>query len=238
MKKHVAAIVLAAGQGKRMKTTTRKQFLTLAGKPLIYYSLQAFEQAEFVDSVILVTNVDELAYVQNEIVAAYGFRKVTAVVPGGSERFESVWRGLQQLRQQSAELSGYVFIHDGARPLLSPGVLDRVYREVQEYRACVVGVPAKDTIKIADAAGIIQSTPDRRQVWVIQTPQVFALDLVYEAYRRLMAAGITTVTDDAMVVERMLELPVKITRGDYENIKITTKEDLEIAALFLKNKGE
>lgn len=234
--KKSTAIVLAAGQGKRMGTKVQKQFLDLCGKPVLWYSLQAFETSAWVDEMILVTGEDLIAYCQEEIVEKYGFRKVRAVVAGGAERYHSVYRGLQAISDVEQRI---VFIHDGARPFLTEEMIERAYKETLEHGACVVGMPVKDTIKIADENGFIRETPKRSLVWQIQTPQVFDAELIVPAYRQviereqeLLDKGVQ-ITDDAMVVETMCAHPVKLVQGSYENMKLTTPEDLKVAEAFL-----
>lgn len=222
------AIVLAAGQGKRMGTQIQKQYLELNGKPILYYSLYAFEQSSLIDEVILVVGENQIEYCETEIVSKYQFKKIRKIVQGGSERYHSVWYGLQEVDE------GYVFIHDGARPFINEEILTRAYKEVQEYKACVVGMPTKDTIKIADGDGFVADTPDRSKLWMVQTPQVFETALVKEAYEKLMKQAQVNVTDDAMVVEQMLGGQVKLVEGSYQNIKITTPEDLQIATIFME----
>ncbi len=229
-KKKCTAIVLAAGQGRRMGTKVQKQYLEIDGKPVLYYSLHTFEQSEIIDEIILVVGDNQAEYCQNEIVSKYGFSKVRRIVQGGAERYISVWNGLQEVDD-----GGYVFIHDGARPFINEKILNRAYNDVQLCKSCVVGMPVKDTIKLADSEGFVNETPDRSLVWMIQTPQVFESSLVKQAYALLMEQEHIQVTDDAMVVEKMLGHKVKLTMGSYENIKITTPEDLEIAEIFVKN---
>lgn len=229
-KKKCTAIVLAAGQGKRMGTKVQKQYLEIEGKPVLYYSLHTFEQSPIIDEIILVVGENQVEYCQDEIVAKYGIRKVKKIVQGGTERYHSVWNGLQEV-----EDDGYVFIHDGARPFINEEILARAYKDVQECKACVVGMPVKDTIKLADREGFVDETPERSLMWMIQTPQVFETNLVKKAYALLMGEKDIQVTDDAMVVEQMLGCKVKLTFGSYENIKITTPEDLDIAKIFVKN---
>lgn len=229
-KRTCTAIILAAGSGKRMGTKTQKQYLDLEGKPVLYYSLRTFEKAERIDDIILVVGESEISYCQEEIVRRYGFTKVQKVVAGGNERYESVWNALQV-----CDSADYVFIHDGARPFVSEDMIERAYQTVISDRACVIGMPVKDTIKIADEEGYIAETPNRDYVWMIQTPQVFEKELVYTAYAKLMENPRMKVTDDAQVVESMMYEDVRLVYGSYENIKITTPEDLEIAKLFLKN---
>lgn len=233
------AIVLAAGQGKRMQSEIPKQYLPLCGKPVIYYSLKAFEDSA-IDDIVLVAGKGEEAFCQKEILEKYGFGKVRAVVAGGKERYASVINGIQAINWDC----GYIFIHDGARPLISGEIIERAYREVRQAKACVVGMPVKDTIKIADENGCVADTPARSLVWQIQTPQVFERGLITCAYEKLLreedtlsAKGIA-VTDDAMVVEYFMKTPVKLVQGSYENMKITTPEDLKIAELFLRGLSE
>ena len=157
--------------------------------------------------------------------------KVKKIVSGGAERYDSVWNGLQETKAD-----GFVFIHDGARPFVDGEIIRRGYECVSADRACVAGMPAKDTVKIADENGFVADTPDRSKVWIVQTPQVFETALVKEAYRLLMEKGHSAVTDDAMVVEQMLHFPIRLFYGSYENIKITTPEDLGTAEGFLKNR--
>ena len=227
-KKRCTAIVLAAGRGSRMGTKIQKQYLEIGGRPVLYYSLAAFEASAVIDDVVLVVGEGQEAYCREEIVEKYHFTKVHTITPGGSERYESVYKALCVIRDE-----GYVFIHDGARPFVTEEIIGRAYEAVCGHRACVVGMPSKDTIKVADEAGYSRETPDRSYLWCIQTPQVFETALVKDAYARLMQEPCVQVTDDAMVVEQMLGLPVKLVEGSYRNIKITTPEDMAVAEAFL-----
>ena len=228
-RKHCTAIVLAAGQGKRMGTKVHKQYLLISGRPVLYYSLDTFQKSGIIDEIYLVTGAGEEEYCRNDIVKQYGFDKVTKILTGGAERYHSVWNALQEVEE-----GGYVFIHDGARPFVDEEIIARAYDEVCAYGACVVGMPVKDTIKQADENGYVAGTPDRDRLWMVQTPQVFSTELVKGAYRMLMRETYIHVTDDAMVVETMLGHPVKLVCGSYENIKITTPEDLDIGEIFAK----
>ncbi|MDE7330840.1 MAG: 2-C-methyl-D-erythritol 4-phosphate cytidylyltransferase [Lachnospiraceae bacterium] len=229
-----AAVVLAAGSGKRMGSSTKKQYMLVDGKPIIYYALKTFQDS-FIDEIVLVASPEDIDFCRKEIVEEYGFNKVSRVVEGGRERYHSVAAGLRSIAG-----CDYIFIHDGARPVITEEILDRVFADVKEYQACVVGMPVKDTIKIADEKGNIATTPRRDLVWTVQTPQVFAYSLIKNAYdellereQELLAAG-TAITDDAMVVESLTGHLVRLTKGSYENIKITTPEDIQIAESFLK----
>ena len=225
------AIVLAAGKGSRMGTKIQKQYLEICGKPVLYYSLAAFEASPVIDEIVLVTGEGQIDYCRENIVEAYGILKVSKIVVGGKERYESVYKALREI-----EPEGYVFIHDGARPFVDEAMITRVYEEVCAFHACVVGMPVKDTIKIADEDGFVKETPDRSRVWMVQTPQVFETAIVKQAYSKLMETEKTNVTDDAMVVEQMMQIPVKFVEGSYENIKITTPEDLKIGEIFAKDR--
>lgn len=230
-KRYCTAIVLAAGSGRRMGTKVHKQYLLMGGRPVLYYSLRAFEDSGVIDEIILVCGSGEEEYCRRELVERYGISKVRRIVPGGAERYDSVWNGLRETKD------GFVYIHDGARPFVDEDMIRRAYDCVSEYHACAAGVPSKDTVKLAGADGMVEETPDRSRVWIVQTPQVFERELIYRAYAALMEKKDTAVTDDAMAAEKMLGCQVRLFHGSYENIKITTPEDLEIAEVFLKRKS-
>lgn len=234
------AIVLSAGQGKRMGTAVQKQYIEIEEKPVIYYTLQAFQTSDIIDDIILVVGKGQERYVREEIVAKYCFTKVISIVPGGAERYDSVWQGILAAQQcESPEnYERYLFIHDGARMFVDEAVIEKGYETVKKYRACVAGMPSKDTVKIVDADGFAATTPERKYVWTVQTPQIFEKKLITEAYRKLMGEQSINVTDDAMVVEQMMHVPVKLYEASYENIKITTPEDLETAKVFLRKRKE
>ncbi len=226
-----SAIVLAAGRGRRMQSSIPKQYLPLCGRPVAAWALEAFEHFEPVRNIVLVTAPEEIDYCREEIVRKYGISKVSRIVAGGAERYLSVERGLKALEGSGTD---YVFIHDGARPLIDQELLSRALACVRECGACVVGMPVKDTIKVVSEDGWAAATPDRKTLWQVQTPQVFRYSLVKEAYRRLLEKQIGSVTDDAMVVEKMTDSRVRLVEGSYRNLKVTTPEDLECAEIFLK----
>ena len=233
MGEKIAAIVLAAGEGKRMGSGIPKQYMLIKSRPLVYYALKAFEESA-VDEVILVTGEDEIDYCKEYIVDRYHFNKVKKIVPGGWERYASVYFGLEAI-----EDADYVLIHDGARPMISAELIQKCIYYVKKYRACVVGMPSKDTVKIVDENDFAVNTPERRFVWCIQTPQVFETALIRHAYFKLMEneENEIGITDDAMVVERMENCAVKLVEGSYENIKITTPEDLILAESLIKKRN-
>lgn len=228
----ITAIVLAAGSGSRMKNKTKKQFMEIKGKPVIWYSLFEFEKSR-VDEIILVTGKEDIDYCKKEIVEKYNLKKIKNVVAGGSERYESVYNGLKEVT------GNIVLIHDGARPLINNEIIERSIEGTIKSDACVVGVPVKDTIKRADKEGYIIDTPNRSELWITQTPQSFKTDLVKMAYKKMkeeLEKGNTTlnITDDAMVVEEFTTNQVRFVQGDYKNIKVTTPEDIDIAELFIE----
>ena len=228
-KQKYAAIVLAAGSGKRMNSKVHKQYLIIQDRPVLYYSLKAFEDSA-VDEIVLVVGKGEEKFCRKEIVDKYGISKVKAIEEGGKERYHSVFEGLKQTSD-----ADYVLIHDGARPFVNQDIIRRCMQEVQKYQACVVGMPVKDTIKIADEGGYAKQTPDRKNVWMIQTPQTFSYALIYEAYEEMLKTEDTAITDDAMVLERIKGKKSKLIEGSYRNIKITTPEDLLIANVYLQH---
>jgi len=244
-RKRCTAVVLAGGSGSRMHSDVAKQYMFLRGKPLIWYALHAVEESEVIDDCILVTDREALlsGFAKNEIVARYGFHKVDAIVAGGAQRYDSVYEALKRIASEERNVpnrDGYVFIHDGARPFLTEEILRRCYEAVTKYHACAAGMPVKDTIKIVDEDGFSRQTPNRSYVWQVQTPQVFDTPLILSAYERLMREqerllreGIR-ITDDAMVVETLTGRAVKLVEGSYQNIKVTTPEDMTTAEAFLR----
>ena len=226
------AVVLCAGRGTRMNSEVQKQYLLIKGKPVVYYSLIAFEKCPFIDEIVLVTGKEEIEYCRHEIIEKYNLKKVKSIVAGGKERYHSVFEGLKAIG-----CCDYVYIHDGARPFIDQELLQRACDSVRIHKACVVGMPVKDTIKISGQDGFADHTPDRSKLWMVQTPQVFQYSLVYQAYDKIMKYPGIQVTDDAMVVEQMGQAKIKLVEGSYKNIKITTPEDLEIAEIFTKDRA-
>lgn len=221
-----SAIVLAAGSCSRMGSNVKKQYIELNGHEILWYSIRAFQESE-VDGIILVCSEDDM-----EKNGSYRteFSKLSAIVPGGRERYNSVHCGLI-----AADPCKKVLIHDGARPFVSVELINRCICELDNEDACVAAVPSKDTVKIITPEGYVKETPDRSLVWNMQTPQCFRYDVVKEAYDILIKKeeneGLNglNVTDDAMVVEYFGNARIKMIRSDYDNIKITTPEDLRFA---------
>ncbi len=230
MSNKVVAIVLAAGQGKRMNSQVAKQYLQIKNRPLLYYTLTAFEKS-YVDEIILVTANGEERYCKEQIVDSFGIKKIKAIVSGGRERYDSVWQGLNACHEAE-----YVLIHDGARPCIKPEIINRTIDCVKENQACIVAMPVKDTIKIVDD-GMVAETLDRKSLMIVQTPQAFSYSLIRNAYEKIMQYEHDNLTDDAMVVERATDVSIHIVEGSYTNIKVTTPEDMLVAETFLRSIG-
>lgn len=220
----VGAVVVAAGSSSRMGGVD-KIFAPVLDRPLVCFALDQLEAFPPVTEIVLVLDSGSLTQ-GLELVDARGYRKVTHVCPGGKRRQDSVRSGLDALTP-----CDWVIVHDGARPCLDLPMLERGLAAVQEAGAAVAGVPVKDTIKVVSDQGAVVDTPDRKSLWAAQTPQIFRYDLLRDAHDRC----IEDVTDDAMMVES-LGHSVKMFLGSYENLKVTTPEDLILAEAFLKQR--
>ncbi len=223
----VSAIIVAAGWGQRLGGSVPKQFQSLCGKPVIYHTLQKFEECPPVDEVVVVTAEDWLAYVSQDIIDRFNFKKVRKVIAGGSRRQDSVFAGLKSLDSAS----DIVAVHDAVRPFISIEKIEEAITACEEHGGAILAVPPKDTIKI-EKAGFVDKTPSRDIMWSVQTPQVFKYDILYEAYLKAFECGVY-LTDDSALVER-LGVPIKIVFGEYENIKITVPFDLKLAEYILE----
>ena len=222
----VGAVVVAAGGSTRMGGVD-KIFAPLLGVPLIAHALDQFEAFSLVDEIVLVLAPDNLERGRC-LVRDRGYRKVAHVCPGGERRQDSVRLGLERLAPCQ-----WVIVHDGARPNLDPQMLQRGLAAAQECGAAVAGVPVQDTVKVVAPQGLVEATPPRDTLWAAQTPQIFRYDLLREAHRRCTQP----VTDDAAMVES-LGHPVKMFLGAYENLKVTTSEDLALAEAILRARVE
>ena len=228
---NLRVVIAAAGKGSRMGSTTNKQYMLLKGTPVLSYSLDFFEKLPVVSQIVVVCARDEVEYCEEEIVKRFKYNKVAAVVPGGQERQDSVWAGLQQLGADT-EL---VAVHDGARPLLSAEVLTRLLAEAQEWGAAIPGIVSRDTVKLGDRDGFVRQTLDRTSVYAIQTPQVFNYTELVTAYREAREEDFLG-TDDASLFERYIGR-VKIVPGDFNNIKITTPQDMIVAEALVRGRA-
>lgn len=222
-----AAILLAAGSGKRMKAGRNKLFLTLQGKPVLEYTAEAFQRCPLVDGIVVVAKEAELEQVK-QMLPQTVFDKILCYTIGGKERQDSVLCGLQALPAAYER----VLIHDGARPFVTDGLIASLLHKLTPDCGTIAAVPAKDTVKRVNADGMVQETLMRSELWNIQTPQCFYTAPILNCYLRGQGEGYIA-TDDASLAERY-GLAVKVVPAYYENIKLTTPEDLDVAEVFLK----
>ncbi len=224
----VNGVVVAAGEGKRIGKGIPKPLLPIAGRPIILHTLSRFAASQ-VHRVIVVTGAKDVQSYQKLIEADVGVRSLDySLQPGGLRRQDSVWQGLAHV-DADCEV---VVIHDGARPFIFPDLIDRSVEIALKTGAVIVGVPVRSTIKIVSSEGRVASTPPRDTLWEIQTPQVFRLSILREAYEKAMAEGLEA-TDDATLVER-LGKPVYLLEGHPTNIKITIPEDMILAEALIR----
>jgi 2-C-methyl-D-erythritol 4-phosphate cytidylyltransferase len=223
------ALIPAAGMGRRMGASINKQYLQLDGMPIIARTISVFELSPLIDAIYLVIPAEEISYCREHVVAAYGFTKVAAIVPGGKERQHSVMNGLRGM-MGFASNDDVVLIHDGVRPLITEELLRASIAVASTTDGALVAVPAKDTIKRVEN-GIVTGTPARETLWQAQTPQAFRYNIIFSAHQAAETDHYLG-TDDSSLVERAGGR-THIVQGDYHNIKITTSEDLVMAEAFL-----
>ncbi len=226
-----AAVVAAAGQGKRLGARAPKQYLTLNQKPVLAHTLQALAACPAIEAIVLVVAPDYLDYCWDELLPGTGLKRLVTLVAGGPNRQDSVYRGLTALAASPPE---YVAVHDGARPFVPLHCLEQVLAAAYAAGAAILAVPAKETLKLSDAEGRVEATLERSRVWIAQTPQVFAYPLLLAAYEQAQRDGFYG-TDDASLVERT-GASVAIVSGSYENIKLTTPEDLLLAEAIIRQR--
>lgn len=225
---YVSVIIAAAGMSNRMGSKINKQFIDIDNKPILVHTLNKFEQSPYVDEIILISKEQEVEYCRKEIVRKYGFKKIKKIIRGGKERQDSIYNGILALDEKC----DIVLTHDGARPFVRKENIEDGIKGVITYGACVIGVPVKDTIKAIDDENDVHHTPKRSMLWAAQTPQCFWKKLLQEGYEYAIEEGIVG-TDDSSLVEKVGN-KVKMIMGNYDNIKITTPEDLIIAESLLK----
>ena len=223
------AVIVAAGKGRRFMEERKKQFLPLAGKPILVHTIDKFEACPLIRSIHLVVGPEDVDYCSREIVERYHYRKVSHILPGGPQRQDSVKNGMTGLSE------GIVVIHDGVRPFVTRQMIEESIHATIRFQAVVFAVPPKDTLKMARPDGTVLETLDRESIWQIQTPQTFQTEVMQEALRRATEDRFIG-TDDASLVER-LGVKVHILPGTYSNIKITTREDLLLAHLLIQERG-
>lgn len=219
----VSAIIVAAGKGIRMNDPTRKQYLDLAGRPILAHSVMAFDTCELIDKIFLVVPKEDIEYCRKNIVPLMELKNGLNLVPGGEQRQNSVYNGLQAIDKKTDT----VVIHDGVRPFIQPDELESCILGARKFGACILGIPAGDTIKYVGKSGFIEKTLARDSIWLAQTPQAFKYELIISAYKTARRDGYTG-SDDSVLVER-LGKDVRIINGSKNNIKITVREDLIVA---------
>ena len=222
------AIIPAGGSGKRMKEKLSKQYLLLDGIPVLVHTLKKFQESLKVDEIFLIVPGDDIIFARECIVEKYGISKVSRILAGGTERQDSVRNGINALEKDH----DIVIIHDAVRPFISEEILLFVICEASKVQAVTVGVPVKDTIKSVDGCGWIAETLTRNNLWLTQTPQAFKRDVIIRAHEQAYMDNYFA-TDDASLVERT-GIAVKMIHGSYDNIKITTKEDIMLAEILIK----
>ncbi len=228
---YVSAILVAAGASTRMGGGVNKQLMPIHGKPALYYTIKAFEDTDAVREIVLVCRRQEAgAFAQ--LVKKSGFQKVKAFATGGATRQESVISGIASASAQA----DYFAIHDGARCMVTPQLIEQVIQDAVEHRAATAAVPVKDTIKVSDSEGFVWGTPRRSVLWAVQTPQIFEKTLYMQAVAEARKKG-ADYTDDCQLVEQ-LGARVHLCMGSYENNKLTTSEDLALAEQILKKREE
>ena len=220
-------IIVAAGTGSRMKKDINKQFIKLDNKEIIAYSIDKFYINDEIDDIVVVIKKDEEDYFKKNILEKYKFKNIK-IAYGGEERQDSVYNGIQKL-DKNCEV---VLVHDGARPFVTEEIINNSIQEAKKHNAVVVGVKVKDTIKVVGEEGNIVDTPNRKYLWSVQTPQVFKYDIITKAYENAYNENYYG-TDDAMLVEK-IGYDVKMIEGSYDNIKITTQEDLNFGEQILR----
>lgn len=227
---YVSVIIAAAGMSNRMGNKINKQFIFIGGKPILAHTIEKFQDSRYIDEIILVSKEEEIEYCRKEIVKRYKFTKVTNIIRGGIERQDSVYNGILALNEKT----NIVLTHDGARPFVSHENIEQGIKGVIEHGACVIGVPVTDTIKVVSECHTIESTPARSMLWAAQTPQCFLKSIIVKGYEKAIEEDFHG-TDDSSIVERIGQ-DVKMIMGSYENIKITTPEDLLLAESLLRSK--
>ncbi len=250
MRKRNALILLAGGKGKRMESDIPKQFMSLGGKPVIWYSLNAAQRSDLIDEIVVVSGPEFFSDIRS-LSERNGFDKISHLVEGGAERFVSVINGVNALFESGMGCEAFsgtpevILIHDAARPFIDDGIIKRCLDAVNEGTGCVAAVPSKDTVKLADENCMVTEEPPRKNVWCMQTPQVFyadilkrACDKAFEDYKKCIGSSdaVPAITDDAQMVRMYEGGSVRLVMGSYDNIKITTPVDLVIAEKILEEK--
>jgi len=225
---NISALIVAAGKGSRMNLEQNKLYLTIRGQDILTRSILAFEKHTNINEIVVVANETELEYLEKRYIDDSSFQKVTAVIAGGKERQDSVYLGLSAINKNC----DIILIHDGARPFIEDVLIDESITAAKIHGAACLAVPVKDTIKKIDCNGFIDETFNREMLWAVQTPQTFKYDIIKKAHELAKKNGFKG-TDDTYLVEKMGERVVLVP-SSYDNIKITTIEDIELAEIIAK----
>ena len=229
----IVAVIAAAGSGTRMGSAKAKQFLELAGRPLLAVTLGQFQKCNAIDAIVLVVSESDIGYCLTEIVDKFGFGKVAQVVAGGENRQDSIRKGIEAV----GTTCKWVLIHDGARPFVTSDLIERVTAAARSSRAVITGLPVKDTVKEVDSGGRVLRSVERSRLWLIQTPQIFRREDIHLAHQTALVQGWESATDDAFLIEKM-GIPVTVIEGEEQNIKVTTPQDLQIARYLMSRKSQ
>lgn len=222
-----SVIIVAAGRGSRMNADINKQFLKIGSKEVIAHTIDKFYKNENINEIIIVVKEDEIKFLEENIINKYGYENIKIAI-GGKERQDSVYNGLKLVKHDC----DIVLIHDGARPFIDRDTIDSCIKYTKQFNSTVTGVPVKDTIKVVDGNNNVSDTPNRSKLWSIQTPQSFKYELILKAHEKARKDNYLG-TDDSMLMEYIGE-KVKVIEGNYNNIKITTPEDLQIGMEILR----
>jgi 2-C-methyl-D-erythritol 4-phosphate cytidylyltransferase len=227
----VSVIIVAAGKGVRMNEALRKQYLSLAGRPILSHTLLVFDGYSGLNEIFLVVPEEDLDFCYRHVLWPFTLQKKIRLIPGGPERQDSVYNGLLAITNRKS----IVVIHDGVRPFVRPGHITACINGARHYGACAMGIPAYDTLKHVNDLGWIAKTIKRDAIWLVQTPQAFQYERIMLAHEKARKDGFFG-TDDALLVERLGE-KVKMIQGSRFNIKITTREDLVLAKAILQTES-
>ncbi len=230
MNSKISVLIPAAGQGSRMDSSVKKPYLMLGDKPILSHTIDRFEQNSVIDEIFVIVDESDFPMCQKEVLTPFGYRKVNELVPGGTTRQESVFKGLCTLSNDV----DYVVVHDGVRPFIDEDIIFACLEAAEDYGVSISAVPVKETIKVANSNLFIDHTPDRDSLWRVQTPQVFRKSILVDAHEKAIQDGFSA-SDDAALVEK-LGLPVKLVLGSYQNVKLTTPEDLRLAETLLNDR--
>ena len=230
MKSKISVLIPAAGHGSRMESSIKKPYLMLGDKPILSHTIDRFEQNSVIDEIFVIVDASDFQMCYKKVVEPFNYRKVRELVPGGETRQESVFNGLRALSDDV----DFVVVHDGVRPFIDDDIIFGCLEATEEFGAAISAVSVKETIKVANDDLFIDHTPVRDRLWRVQTPQVFRKSLLFEAHEKAEQNGISA-SDDAGLVEK-LGAPVKLVMGSYQNVKLTTPEDLQFAETLLSDK--